>query len=256
MRIDGKVALITGASAGIGAACAAEFARSGAQLSLCARSEEGLRRAGGDRALITAGDITDESVRRRVVERTLERFGAIDILIDNAGSGLYIPSWEAPEAEVRRLMELNFFALLGMIQLVTPHMRARRSGTIVNVGSIGGKIVLPWMTVYSASKYAVGALTEGLRMELRRDGIRTMLVCPGYVITEFQRRSVGEVPPQVVKGRRFAITAAECAADIRRGVERDARTVMSPRVGWLLVALARLLPRAVEARMARMNGTA
>ncbi|MGB7762357.1 MAG: SDR family NAD(P)-dependent oxidoreductase [Bryobacteraceae bacterium] len=256
MRIDGKVALITGASAGIGAACAAEFARSGAQLSLCARSEEGLRRAGGDRALITAGDITDESVRRRVVERTLERFGAIDILIDNAGSGLYIPSWEAPEAEVRRLMELNFFALLGMIQLVTPHMRARRSGTIVNVGSIGGKIVLPWMTVYSASKYAVGALTEGLRMELRRDGIRTMLVCPGYVITEFQRRSVGEVPPQVVKGRRFAITAAECAADIRRGVERDARTVMSPRVGWLLVGLARLLPRAVEARMARMNGTA
>jgi len=257
MKIDGHVALITGASAGIGAACAAEFARAGAKLSLCARSEEGLRRAAaGAEALITAGDLTDEAVRRRVVERTLERFGAIDILINNAGVGLYIPSWEAPEVEVRRLMELNFFALLGMIQLVTPHMRARRSGTIVNVGSIGGKIVLPWLTVYSASKYAVGALTEGLRMELRRDGIRTMLVCPGYVRTEFQRRAVGEVPPQMVKGRRFAITAAECATAIRRGVERDARTVMSPRVGWLLVALARLLPRAVEARMARMNGTA
>ena len=257
MKIDGHVALITGASAGIGAACAAEFARAGAKLSLCARSEEGLRRAAaGAEALITAGDLTDEAVRRRVVERTLERFGAIDILINNAGVGLYIPSWEAPEVEVRRLMELNFFALLGMIQLVTPHMRARRSGTIVNVGSIGGKIVLPWLTVYSASKYAVGALTEGLRMELRRDGIRTMLVCPGYVRTEFQRRAVGEVPPQMVKGRRFAITAAECAAAIRRGVERDARTVMTPRVGWLLVALARLLPRAVEARMARMNGTA
>jgi len=256
MKIDGKVVIVTGASAGIGAACAAEFARAGAKLSLCARSEDGLRRAAGDQALITAGDLTDEAVRRRVVERTLERFGAIDILINNAGIGLYTPSWEAPEVEVRRLMELNFFALLGMIQLVTPHMRARRSGTIVNVGSIGGKIVLPWLTVYSASKYAVGALTEGLRMELHRDGIRTMLVCPGYVLTEFQRRAVGEVPPQMVKGRRFAITAAECAADIRRGVERDARTVMSPRVGWLLVALARLLPRAVEARMARMNGTA
>src|ERR1035438_7670420 len=229
MKIDGKVALITGASAGIGAACAAEFARAGAKLSLCARSEEGLRRAAGDQALITAGDLTEESVRRRVVERTLERFGAIDILINNAGIGLYIPSWEAPEAEVRRLMELNFFAVLGMIRLVTPHMRARRGGTIVNVGSIGGKIVLPWLTVYSASKYAVGALTEGLRMELRRDGIRTMLVCPGYVLTEFQRRSVGEVPPQVVAGRRFAITAAQCAVDIRRGVERDARTVMTDR---------------------------
>ncbi len=191
MKIDGKVVIVTGASAGIGAACAAEFARAGAKLSLCARSEEGLRRAAGDQALITAGDLTDEAVRRRVVERTIERFGAIDILINNAGIGIYIPSWEAPEVEVRRLMELNFFALLGMIQLVTPHMRARRSGTIVNVGSIGGKIVLPWLTVYSASKYAVGALTEGLRMELRRDGIRTMLVCPGYVLTEFQQRARG-----------------------------------------------------------------
>ena len=256
MRIDGKVTLITGASAGIGAACAAEFARAGAKLSLCARSEEGLRGAGGEQALITAGDLTDESMRRRAVERTLERFGAIDILINNAGSGLYIPSWEAPEAEVRRMMELNFFALLGMIRLVVPHMRTGGGGTIVNVGSIGGKIVLPWMTVYSASKYAVGALTEGLRMELRRDGIRTMLVCPGYVLTEFQRRSVGEPPPAVVAGRRFAITAARCAADIRRGVERDARTVMSPAIGWLAVAAARLVPRAVEARMARMNGTA
>ena len=99
--------------------------------------------------------------------------------------------------EVRRLMELNFFALLGLTQLVAPHMRARRSGTIVNVGSIGGKIVLPWMTLYSASKYAVGALTEGLRMELRRDGVRTMLVCPGYVQDRFQqhamrRRAAGE----------------------------------------------------------------
>jgi short-subunit dehydrogenase len=256
MRIEGKVALITGASAGIGAACAAELARAGAKLSLCARSEEGLRRVAGDTALITAGDLTDEAVRRRVVERTLERYGAIDILINNAGSGLYIPSWEAPEEEVRRLMELNFFALLAMVRLVAPHMRARHSGTIVNLGSIGGKVVLPWLTVYSASKYAVGALTGGLRMELRRDGVRTMLVCPGYVLTEFQRRAVGEIPPQVVRGRRFAITAGRCAIDIRRGLERDARTVMSPPVGWLLVAAARLLPRAIEARLARMNGTA
>jgi len=143
-----------------------------------------------------------------------------------------------------------------MIRAVVPHMRARGSGTIVNIGSIGGKIVLPWLTVYSASKYAVGALTEGLRMELRRDGIHAMIVCPGYVLTEFQQRSTGEAPPQVVEGRRFAITAARCAVDIRRGVERDARTIVTPPVGWLLVAVARLLPRAVEARLAQINGTA
>src|SRR5215475_8693421 len=96
MEIAGKVVLITGASEGIGAACAAEFARHGAKLSLTARNEEGLRRAAGQGGLITPGDLTDEEVRRRVVERTLERFGVIDILINNAGVGFYLPSWSAP----------------------------------------------------------------------------------------------------------------------------------------------------------------
>ncbi len=199
MRIDGKVVLITGASEGIGAACAAEFARAGAKLSLTARSEEGLNRA-GPAALVTPGDLTGDDTRRRVVARTLERFGAIDILINNAGVGTYLPSWNMPMEEARRLMELNFFALLDMTQLVAPHMRARKSGMIVNIGSIGGKIVLPWSTLYSASKYAVGALTEGLRMELRRDGVHAMLVCPGYVKTGFQEHVRG--------GRR----AGRCAA--------------------------------------------
>ena len=116
MRIDGKVVLITGASEGIGAACAAEFARAGARLSLTARSEEGLRRAGGPRRA-DHGRRPDQrrDARAAVVERTLERFGAIDILINNAGMGFYVPSWGAPMEEARRLMELNFFALLGMI---------------------------------------------------------------------------------------------------------------------------------------------
>lgn len=256
MRIDGKVVLITGASEGIGAACAAEFARAGAKLSLTARSEPGLARA-GPQALITAGDLTSEETRRRVVERTLERFGAIDILINNAGVGLYLHSWSAPLEEARYLMEVNYFAPLAMIQLVTPHLRARHSGMIVNVASIGGKMTLPWMTLYSASKYALGSLTEGLRMELRRDGVGTMLVCPGYVKTEFQRNArAGQPPDGVLRGKRFAITAAECAVAIRRGVERDARTIVTPRSGWMLVALARLFPTVVEARLAAMNGTA
>src|SRR5579872_5545552 len=148
MRLDGKVILITGASEGIGAACAAEFARAGARLSLTARSEEGLRRAGGTESLITPGDITSEAVRQQVVDRTLARFGGIDILINNAGVGSYTPAWAASMEEARSVMELNFFAPLGLIRLVAPHMRSRRSGTIVNVGSIAGKMVLPWMTLY------------------------------------------------------------------------------------------------------------
>jgi short-subunit dehydrogenase len=257
MKIDGKVVLITGASQGIGAACAAEFARAGARLSLTARSEEGLRAAAVPGALITPADITSEEQRRRVVERTLERFGAIDILINNAGIGLYRPSWDTPIEEVRRLMELNFFAVLGMTGLTVPHMRARRSGMVVNVGSIGGKMTLPWLTIYSASKYALGSLTEGLRMELRGDGVLAMLVCPGYVLTGFQKNVIaGQAPEKVVEGRRFAITAPDCARDIRRGVERNARTVVTPRSGWFLVAAMRIFPSIVEGRMAELNGTA
>ena len=159
MRVDGKVVLITGASEGIGAACAAEFGRFGAKLSLTARKEAGLARAGGVDALLTPGDIIEEATRRAAVERTLDRFGRIDILINNAGIGLYTPSWRAPMEETRRMWEVNYFALLGMIQLVVPHMRASRSGTIVNVGSIGGKMTLPWLTLYSSTKYAIGSLT-------------------------------------------------------------------------------------------------
>ena len=144
MQIEGKVVLITGASEGIGAACAAEFGARRARLSLTARNAEGLARAGGiRRGASTPGDLTHEDHRRNVVERTLEHFGRIDILINNAGVGTYAPSWNTPIEDARGLMELNFFALLGLIQLTVPHMRAQHSGMIVNVGSIGGKMTLP-----------------------------------------------------------------------------------------------------------------
>ena len=159
--------------------------------------------------------------------------------------------------DVRALMELNFFAPLGLIQLVAPGMRQRRSGMIVNVGSIAGKVPLPWMTLYTVSKYALGALTECQRMELKGAGIHTMIVCPGYVQTNFQKNvRYGVSPERVRNARRFAITAETCARAIRHGVERDARTVVTPRAGWLFVIAMRLLPSLVEAKMAEMNGTA
>ena len=94
-------------------------------------------------------------------------------------------------------------------------------------------------------------------MELRGDGVKTMLACPGYVTTGFQQHvRGGAAPAGVLRARRRAISAAECARAIRRGVERDARTILAPPAGWILVALARLFPWAMEARMAEINGTA
>jgi short-subunit dehydrogenase len=261
MQIPNRVVLITGASEGIGAACAAEFARCGAKLVLTARSEAGLRKAAAAAeapdALIVPGDLTDDAHRRTLAARAIERFGAIDILINNAGLGLYVPSWAVPMEDARRLMELNFFAPLALTQLVAPQMRERRTGLIVNVGSIAGKVTLPWMTLYSLSKFALGSLTEGMRMELLASGVRTMIVCPGYVKTGFQQHVVaGQAPDRVIKGRRFAIEPRECAEAIRRGVERDARTIVTPRAGWALVLASRLFPGLVEARLAGMIGPA
>jgi short-subunit dehydrogenase len=258
MNIDGKTVLITGASEGIGAACAAEFAQRGAKLSLTARSEEGLRKAAPG-ALITPGDLTCAATRTAVVERTLERYGNVDILINNAGVGTYLPSWSESMEEARRLMELNFFALLAMTQAVVPHMREQRTGMIVNVSSVGGKIPLPWSTLYTATKYAVTGLTEGMRVELWGSGIRTMLVCPGFVETGFQSNvKSGSIPEGIERNRKrsFGISAAECASAIRRGVERDARTVVTPKIAWALVLAMRLFPSFVEKRMAVLNGTA
>ncbi len=251
MHIDGKVVLITGASEGIGAACAGVFRKRGARLSLMARSEQKLRAAGGPDALVTAGDVTLPEARQAAVEGTIERFGGVDILINNAGMGLYSPAWDTPLDDARRLFELNFFAPLAMAQLVVPHMRKRGAGMLVNVSSVAGKTTLPWLTLYSASKYALGSLTDGLRMELARDGIHTMTVCPGYVRTDFQQHALGGgPPPKIARRKQFAITPEQCAEAIVRGVERGARTVMAPPSGWLLVLAERLFPSLVDAQLA------
>jgi short-subunit dehydrogenase len=251
MRIDGKVVLISGASEGIGAACVEAFRRRGGRLSLVARSREKLEAVGGPAAVITAGDVTLPETREAAVAATLDRFGAIDILINNAGMGSYDPAWNTPLPDARSLFELNFFAPLALTQMVAPHMRARASGVIVNVSSLAGKVTLPWLTLYSASKYALCSLSDGLRMELKKDGIHTITVCPGYVKTNFQDHALGGAPPPKISlGKKLAITPEQCAEAIARGVERGARTVMAPLSGWLLVGAERLFPSLVDAQLA------
>ena len=253
MNINGKVVLITGASAGIGAACAEAFRQRGARLSLVARSENKLREIAGEESVITAGDLTDSEVRQRCVQATVERFGSLDILINNAGIGMYAPTWQAPMDDFRQMTELNLFVPLEMIQLAVPHMEQRGAGVIVNVGSIAGKVTLPWMTLYSVTKYALGSLTDGLRMELKEKGIHTIAVCPGYVKTGFQDNVLtGKVPPSVQRSKKFAITADKCAEEIARGVEKQKRTVLTPGIGWALVGAERLFPGLVDWQLQRV----
>ena len=253
MKIAGSVIIVTGASDGIGAELARVLARRGARLVLNARNEERLSQVVSD-ALLVPGDITDSAVRQRIVDQAIARYGQIDVVVNNAGAGLYSPAWQAPMADARRLMELNFFAPLELIQLAVPHMRTRHSGMIVNIGSMAGKITLPWFTLYSVSKYALGSLTEGLRMELKRDGIHAMIVCPGYVTTNFQGHILaGTVPATVSRAKALAISVEQCAEDIVRGIEADKRTVVTPKLGWFVVAACRLFPGFVQAQLAKIH---
>lgn len=252
-NLNGKVVLITGASEGIGAACAEVFRRRGARLALTARNEEKLRQVAGPDGFWYAADLLEDRACRQIVDATVRRYGQIDVLVNSAGIGLYAGAWTAPLSQARALFDLNFFALLGMAQQVIPVMRSQRSGTIVNISSIAGMMTLPWFTLYSASKHAVGALTTGLRMELRPDGIHAMTVCPGYVNTGFQSHALAGQPPLALRrGRPLSVTAAQCAEAIARGVERQARTVVTPPTGWLAIAAARLFPGLVERYLERM----
>ncbi len=182
-RLGDKVAVITGASAGIGAATARRFAKEGARLVLTARREdllETLARETGGQAV--AGDITQPEVRRAVVDAAGAR---VDILVNNAGYGQPGPVESVASDDARRQMEVNFFAAAELIRAVLPGMRKARAGRIVNVSSTAGLVGYPMFGWYCASKHALEGLSDALRLELAPFGIQVALVEPGPVRTEF-----------------------------------------------------------------------
>lgn len=247
MRIEGSNIFLTGASSGIGAALAAEFTRRGARVAAVSR-----RPVAGVALSVTA-DLTVAAERARAAGEVLAELGRVDILVNNAGVGVYGPSWRTPMEDMRRMFELNLFAAVDLTQRFVPGMVERRAGMVVNVASIAAKVTLPWFTLYSASKAAVEAATRGLRMELEGTGAGAMLVCPGYVKTQFQASVLGGHPPQrLAHNRHFSATAEAVARAVAEGVESGARTVLTPAAGWALVAAARLAPGVVDGRLRAM----
>jgi NAD(P)-dependent dehydrogenase (short-subunit alcohol dehydrogenase family) len=190
-RLDRQVVIITGASAGIGEAIARRLAREGATVVINARRADRLDmlrndiEGAGGRALVVAGDITSEQYRSRLVKETLDAFGRIDVLVNNAGWGQRGPIEIVPLDAIRRNFETNFFALIGLTQLVIPIMREQRSGRIVNISSVAGKIARPLSSVYDSTKHALEAISDGLRGELAQFGIKVVVIEPGFIITEF-----------------------------------------------------------------------
>ena len=180
-----RVALVTGASSGIGEAAAVELARRGFTVYGAARRVERMA-ALVDRGLHVIGmDVTDDASMTSGVERILREQGRIDVLVNNAGYGSYGALEDVPMEEARRQFEVNVFGLARLTQLVLPHLRAQHSGRIVNVSSIGGKMYEPLGAWYHATKFAVEGLSDSLRVELAPHGVHVIVIEPGAIRTEW-----------------------------------------------------------------------
>ena len=190
MTLAGKIALVTGASSGIGAAAAAALAAAGATVAMVARRADRLDTLvrqiedGGGNALALPGDVTDEKVAQGVVTETIRRFGRLDILVNSAGIIDAGGVENAVTEQYRRVLDINLMASLYTSRAVIGPMRAQGGGDIINISSIAGRRAAALFNAYSASKFALTAMTEALRQEVARHGIRVCIIEPGATTTE------------------------------------------------------------------------
>jgi NADP-dependent 3-hydroxy acid dehydrogenase YdfG len=222
--LDGTVALVTGASSGIGAAAATSLAAQGASVALAARRKDRLEalaadiRGQGGTALVIEADITEEGQATDVVERTVAELGRLDTLINNAGVMLLGPAADAPLSEWRRMVELNVLGLLYCAHAATPHLlRAaesapRQVADMVNLSSVAGRAARIGNSVYSLTKFGVGAFSESLRQEFAKRDLRVSLVEPGATATELASHNRPEVL-ESLRGQFGQRMAAEDIAD-------------------------------------------
>jgi short-subunit dehydrogenase len=245
------VALVSGGSSGIGAACVRKFLALNWAVSVVALADSELDQIQEAGAFATPGDITSREAREKAVERTLQRYGRIDLLVNSAGVGLYAPPTEIPIPEFSRVLDVNVLAPLALTQLVIPHMKHQGSGAIVNIGSVAGLVALPWAAAYSASKFALDAVHDSLRRELRRSSIQVLKVCPGIVATKFRDRAlVGEAPP-AVKNIRWVVSPETVAARILLALKTRRHTIFVPRIGRLFALSEALIPSLLDIYLSR-----
>lgn len=257
--ISGLRVAITGASSGIGEALAVELAKRGARLLVTARREERLRdldervTAAGGEIHYVVGDVTQDAVRREVVERAALRLGGLDVLVNNAGIGAFGRFDEAGPERLRQVMEVDFFAMVELTRLSLPLLCEGRTPAIVNVASILGHRAIPFAAEYCAAKFAVRGFSESLRAELARDRIDVLTVSPGTTDTPFFENVVEMRTklPWRKDGVRQGATPDSVARAAVDALERGRSEVIPGLGGKLLVWANRLAPRVVDWWMRR-----
>jgi NADP-dependent 3-hydroxy acid dehydrogenase YdfG len=233
-RLDGTVALVTGASSGIGHATALALAEQGARVAVAARRKDRLEeladRIGRDQVLVLEADVTDEAQVRAMVDRTVDAFGRLDTLVNNAGVMLLGPIVDAPVEEWRRMVELNVLGLLYCTHAALPHLLSaaasepRNVADVVNISSVAGRHARLHSGVYNATKFGVGAFSESLRQEVTTRHVRVTLIEPGATTSELVVHNRPEVLEQLAAN--FSSTEILHAEDI---ADTIAFTVTRPR---------------------------
>jgi short-subunit dehydrogenase len=258
-QIPGSRAIVTGASSGIGRELALELARQGAILVLTARREQRLREladqiaAINGRAECVAGDITDPTTRQRAVDAAADRLGGLDVLVNNAGIGAVGLFDEADPERVRRIMEVNFFALVEMTRLALHLLKGGRSPIVVNVGSVLGHRGVPYRSEYCASKFAVQGYSEAIRAEFRPLGIDVLVVSPGATGTEFAA-SVIEHTGEPAWPDIQPVAASHVARQTVRAIRKGRHEIIPHRRGQMLFWANRIWPGLVDRITARYVG--
>src|ERR1700719_1423865 len=260
MELAGKIVVVTGAAMGIGEAIAKSFVEHGASVVMLSRDAsriDGARgRVGhGERTLAMACDVRHREDVDRVIGLTLHHFGRIDIWGNNAGHGMLDSVAQMEMAACREMFDTNFFGAVGAMQAVIPVMRQQGGGTIINISSVAGHIPIPFHAAYSATKFALNAIGKAAGVELKKDGIHVLTVCPGYVRTAFgdnavQGNELKRVRPKSVRG----ITAERVAQATLEGYLKRKREVIVPWTMHPVVKLYQMFPGLVEWGMARMAG--
>ncbi len=256
-KLAGKVAVITGASMGIGEAIAKLFAENGGRVVLLSRDSARVEAARGrigfsGQTLAIACDVRHREEIDRAIGLTLHHFQRIDIWVNNAGHGILSSVAGVGMADARETFDTNFFGTLEAMKAVVPIMQQQGSGCIINVSSVAGHLPLPFHSIYSATKFAMNALGKGARLELAGSGINVLTVCPGYVRTDFGANAIkGDdykvVRPKSVRG----ITAERVARATLQGYLKHKREVVVPWFMHPVIKLYQLFPGVVEWGMAR-----
>lgn len=260
MELAGKIVVVTGASLGIGEAIAKIFADHGASVVMLSRDAGRAEAARGrlgrvERTLALACDVRHREEIDRAIGLTLHHFQRIDVWVNNAGHGLLDSVSQMDMAACREMFDTNFFGAVMGMQAVIPVMRQQGGGTIINISSVAGHIPIPFHAAYSATKFALNAMGKAAGVELKKDGIHVLTVCPGYVRTAFGENAIqGNELKRVRPGSVRGITAERVARATLRGYLKRKREVIVPWTMYVPVKIYQHFPGFVEWAMGRMAG--